>query len=316
MSEGYECSIHLSDWHNIFQYISAYGAYVALWAVLSAVTFYRREISCNRSYHTDDDEGSYNSGPQRDKILSSDSSAYSYGDEKELMAEQLLEGAGLYCSSRPIMHLLALFWLGSDGSDTDKKTTEHSSPEDLLESAGKYVSLEPILAAIAFLMIWKKAERVKGLKPLSSSLSSFSSSSFPNQNYGCDPLDKGLPPDVHVQIASFLHPRDVVTLACVSKAYHNITHDSKSMTASAIWKTLWHRDFAWIVLKWKIGKLALKRSNCKQWKYSKEFYFLFAQSYLDYVLAGHNTLDSCLVGIHSNIYNITPFLFSHPGKFA
>jgi hypothetical protein len=31
-------------------------------------------------------------------------------------------------------------------------------------------------------------------------------------------------------------------------------------------------------------------------------------------LAGMNTHDRCLVGIHGNIYDITPFLFSHPGS--
>jgi len=307
-------------WHKVFQYITAYGAYVALWAVLSAVTVYRREISCNRSYHKDDDEEeSGNNRTKGDKILSvrvpdNNTKTCSENDETELMAEQLLEGAGLYCSGRPILNFAELLWSGFDCYDNGKKdaTMNNLTPEDLLVQVCNYASPEQILAAIAFFMIGKKTEVTDGLKPLSSPLSV--SSSFPLKNYGCDPLMRGMPPDVHVQIASFLHPRDVVTLACVSKAYHNITHDSNNMTSVAIWKTLWHRDYAWIVFKWNIGKLALKRSNCKRWSYSKDFYFLFGQSYLDYVLAGHNTFSSCLVGIHSNIYDITPFLFSHPGS--
>lgn len=321
-SLGYESSIRLNDWNNIFHFISAYGAYVALWAVLSAVTVYRREISCNRSYHKDDEESNHNHNETIDAyslnvgVPVNSSSTSSENEETELMAEELLEGAGLYCSGRPFLSFAELLRLGwFDGYDYgDKETpTDQLTPEDLLDRVGNYASPEPILATIAFFMIWNKTGVTEGLKTLSSP--SPSSSSLNNKNYGSDPLRRGLPPDVHVHIASFLHPRDVVTLACVSKAYNTITHDANNLTSVAIWKTLWHRDYAWIVLKWKIGKLALERSNCTEWSYSKDFYFLFGHSYLDYVLAGHNTFQSCLVGIHSNIYNITPFLFSHPGEF-
>ena len=260
-------------------------------------------------------------------------------EEKELMTEQLLDGAGMYYSGKPILNFAALLWLGLEYYDynendeninnennengngngnTENKKEESSSssstsmmndltPEDLLDRVGNYASPpEAIMATIALFMLWKKSK-------LSSS-SSLSPSSFRNyKNIGCDPFMKGIPPDVHVQIASFLHPRDVVTLSCVSKAYHTITDESNNTTSVAIWKTLWNRDYSWIVYQWTIGKQAFLRSNCTQWSYSKDFYFLFGQSYLDYVIAGHNTLTNCLVGIHSNIYDITPFLFSHPG---
>lgn len=316
MSVGYELSIYLNDWHKIFQYISAYGPYVALWAVLSAVTFFRRQFSCNRSYHEDDDyeeeSESNRTGDAKNSnalMLDNNNSTSGENDKTELMAEELLEGAGLHYSGRPILNFATLLWLGFDGYDDGEKEAamDDLTTEDLLDRIC-------ILAKISFFMIWNKRDATEGLQPLSSPLSSSSMCSFPHKNYGCDPLMRNIPPDVHVQIASFLHPRDVVTLSCVSKSYHNITHDSNNTTSAAIWKTLWHRDYAWVVFRWEIGKLALERSNCTLWSYSKDFYFLFDQSHLDYVLAGHNTLNSCLVGIHSNIYNITPFLFSHPGS--
>lgn len=320
MSLGEDLSTRLHDWHNVFQYVSAYGPYIALWAVLSAVTIYRREISCNRSYHEDDekdnDSESDNDAAEENNNLNvwvSTKETCSTNDETELMAEDLLDGAGLYCSGRPILNFAEILWHGFCNKDKGEKHSkvDDYTPEDLLDRVSSYASPEPILATIASL-IWKKTESTEGLKRLTSPLSS--SMSFLHENYGCDPLMKGLPPDIHVHIASFLHPRDVVRLACVSKAYFNITHDSNNITSAAIWKTLWNRDYAWIVLKWKIGKLALERSNCTKWSYNKDFYFLFGQSYLDYVLAGHNTFESCLVGIHSHIYDITPFLFSHPGS--
>lgn len=322
MSFGIDFTNLVNDSRSVFHFISAYGVYVALWALLSAVTLYRREISCNRSYHEDDDKD--NEEGESDKNITennNNSSAWVSGndscranEETELMADELLEGAGLYCSGRPIFNFAELLWLGfGDYQKGDNSSTVNDfTPEDLLDRVGNYASLEPLLATITFFMVWKKTEVIKELKPLSSPLSS--SMSFFHENSGRDPLMRSMPPDVHVHITSFLHPRDVVSLACVSKTYYNIIHDSNNMTSSAIWKTLWYRDYAWIVFKWNIGKLALERSNCTQWCYSKDFYFLFGQSYLDYVLAGHNTFDSCFVGIHSHIYNITPFLLSHPGS--
>eukprot|EP00536_Pseudo-nitzschia_multiseries_P012781 jgi/Psemu1/326963/estExt_fgenesh1_pg.C_5080001 len=345
---------YLTDWNDIYQYLSVYGAQIALWAVLSAVTVYRREISCNRSYHDDDDDDEdqlelelepeleHEDNRSREETPSSTSSRIHNervavpsidSEEKVLITEKLLEGAGLYCSGKPFMNFASSLRLGFDGLDSDRDRDRDRdknsgkenatfddfdlSAEDMLDRVGNYASLEPIMTTIALFVIWKKAQQaLKELEPLSSplSLSSSPHSSFRYRNHGCDPLGKDLPPDVHVHIASFLHPRDVVTLACVSKAYNDITHDPKNMTSAAIWKTLWDRDYSWIVFHWKIGKQALERSNCKRWEYNKDFYFLFGQSYLDYVLAGHNTLQSCLVGIHSNIYDITPFLLRHPGS--
>ena len=374
----------LNDWEIFYNYLSAYGVHITVCTILSAVTVFRREISCNRSYRkeeeeeeeeegsgsdsnnntndnnnnnnnnnnnstiianlADNDNGNDNDNDNDNMIISNDDDDDDDDDddeEKELMTEQLLDGAGMYYSGKPILNFAALLWLGLEYYDynendeninnennengngngnTENKKEESSSssstsmmndltPEDLLDRVGNYASPpEAIMATIALFMLWKKS------KLSSSSSSSLSPSSFRNyKNIGCDPFMKGIPPDVHVQIASFLHPRDVVTLSCVSKAYHTITDESNNTTSVAIWKTLWNRDYSWIVYQWTIGKQAFLRSNCTQWSYSKDFYFLFGQSYLDYVIAGHNTLTNCLVGIHSNIYDITPFLFSHPG---
>jgi cytochrome b involved in lipid metabolism len=357
-------SLGLKDWEMFYDYLSAYGVHITLCTILSAVTVYRREISCNRSYRKEEDEdegtGSNNNNNNNnnnnknnnnnlaDNNNGNDNSMTLFNDddddddeEKELMTEQLLDGAGMYYSGKPILNFAALLWLGLEcydysendennndngngNAENEKEESSSSSssstttslmndltPEDLLDRVGNYASPpEAIMATIALFMLWKKS------KLSSSSSSSSSPSSFRNyKNIGCDPFMKGIPPDVHVQIASFLHPRDVVTLSCVSKAYHTITDETNNTTSVAIWKTLWHRDYSWIVYQWTIGKQALLRSNCTQWSYSKDFYFLFGQSYLDYVIAGHNTLTNCLVGIHSNIYDITPFLFSHPGTY-
>jgi len=366
----------MSSTNNLFfEYFSAYGVHIALCTILSAVTAYRREISCNRSYHKDNDDDDDDDGNDdvvdaddcgdcgnreeecSDDNPSSNNSNYRTkehdcttidtladndngndkigmtifnGDErKELMTEQLLDEAGMYCSGKPIMNFAELLRLGLEYYDyiadknkdekDDSSTCNNLTTENLPHRVGNYASFpQPIMATIALFVLWKKTAKKRSMQLLSSpsplTSSSLSSCFRDYTNLGCDPFMKDIPPDVHVQIASFLHPRDVVTLSCVSKAYHAMTEDPNNSTSVAIWKTLWHRDYAWIVYQWTIGKQALLRSNCTQRSYSKDFYFLFGQCYLNYVLAGHNTFSNCLVGIHSNIYDITSFLFSHPGS--
>ena len=46
----------------------------------------------------------------------------------------------------------------------------------------------------------------------------------------------------------------------------------------------------------------------------KEFYFQFQYSFVDYILACHNTHTKCLTGIHGqHIIDFTDFAPSHPG---
>jgi hypothetical protein len=130
-----------------------------------------------------------------------------------------------------------------------------------------------------------------------------------------DPFTNELPPDIHIHISSFLHPKDVVSLSCVSKSYRAVVDHSD--TSRAIWKTLWQRDYAWIVNEWNIGIQAMQRSATNlapSFLVDKDFYFAFGQTYLNYVMAGQNTADRCLVGLHCHIYDITPFLDTHPGS--
>ncbi|VEU37002.1 unnamed protein product [Pseudo-nitzschia multistriata] len=300
MPSAHRLSMYLKDWDEFYDYLSTYGAHIALWAILSAVTVFRREISCNRSYH-EDDEGDTNNhrmiDDERSQIAGQKMIVSIDNEEKELMTEELLDGAGLYCSGKPLLNFATLLRLGFDNdyrTGNEKINMNGFSAEDLLDRVGNYATPEPIIATIAFFMVWKKTQGLDISEPLSSPLCTPPLPSSRYGNDGCDPLGRLLPPDVHVQIASFLHPRDVVTLSCVSKAYHCITDDPNNETSAAIWKTLWDRDFSWIVFKWKIGKEALQRSKCKQWTFSKDFYFLFEQSYLDYVLAAIQDLPTLL----------------------
>jgi len=46
----------------------------------------------------------------------------------------------------------------------------------------------------------------------------------------------------------------------------------------------------------------------------KEFYFLFSEVWLNYTIAGCNTTDKCLVGLHGHVVDISNFVEEHPGS--
>ena len=152
-----------------------------------------------------------------------------------------------------------------------------------------------------------------------------------------------LPADAAVHILSFLHPKDVLAFGCASTEARKVVEED-----APVWKTLWYRDYAWLTTSWKVGREAAKRSfqsrsalgdqepeeprdmssgssqmsmsdadltrQLGTFRFGKEFYFRFGLSFVDYVLAGQCTSDSCLVGIAGHIYDLTAFLEVHPGS--
>ena len=129
-------------------------------------------------------------------------------------------------------------------------------------------------------------------------------------------------------LSSYLHPRDITLLACASKACRKIADDN------TIWLSLWYQDYGNTLLKWQIGRKAICNSldlsestSAKQLQSAisrkllndrnvKEFYFVFGQAYLNYLLAGHNDPTKpgrCLVGLHGHIFDFGSFAPYHPG---
>jgi Cytochrome b5-like Heme/Steroid binding domain len=48
--------------------------------------------------------------------------------------------------------------------------------------------------------------------------------------------------------------------------------------------------------------------------FTRDFYFRFHLAFVNYVVAGCNRYDCCLVGMHGHIYDLTDFLDQHPGS--
>ena len=198
------------EWKDLYAYVSVYGIHIVIGALLSAVTIYRREMSCNRVFHEDEEEDSSTTttegegGRTNSNAAEGEESVPAVLDEATLLrisekleaeTDELLEGAGMYCSAQPIVSLLYTLWLGGyfqildgegnkqDGSNIDNdnhrsnnvknnhfyhyqegephlhsnflRGQEHVSSSDLLEHAWNYCSGEPLLTAMALFLLHK-----------------------------------------------------------------------------------------------------------------------------------------------------------------
>lgn len=161
---------------------------------------------------------------------------------------------------------------------------------------------------------------------------------------GLNPIQM-LAADVQVHIFSFLAARDLCNFATVSKSCCAITDDSFCAnkidnSAAVVWNTILLRDYK-DVLNWEVAKCAFKRSlanmarkrpddidndahevSLVDYIFSsktighfsrKELYFRFGEAWLDWTIAGENSEEQCLAGLHGSVFNLTSFLESHPG---
>ena len=56
----------------------------------------------------------------------------------------------------------------------------------------------------------------------------------------------GLPPDAQIEIASYLHPQDVLTLSCANHSTQALISGNDQQlnsTSTLMWFTLWNRDY-------------------------------------------------------------------------
>ena len=275
----------------LYEYASIHGPKVVLVATLSAITIYRREMSCNHCY--------VESAPSKEDESSGVSRRL--WDEEE--AEELLDGAGHYCSGATLVPLilrlvrLLSHYLGIPSS-TATALLRHESltAEEVLDKAGCFCSGYPFLASL----LHPPPPRAIFVPSPETEPTLFSAA---------------LPEDTHMQILAFLHPKDLVNVACVSRSCRRLI-DEEDASSSRLWKNIFYRDYAWLVEFWDVGRAALKRAgvSMEAIPFTKDFYFRFSTSYMNYVLAGHNTYGRCLVGIGGHIYDLSLFLVSHPGS--
>jgi hypothetical protein len=287
----------LSEW--ICRYGSLYGPQLVLIATLSAITVYRREMSCNHCY-----------APEKIETTT-DSSDWQHDEWNEAAAEVLLDGGSLYCSGaslQPIVLRVCAFLRETEhclSLQTAHAPDNYSTvaTEDLLEMAGMFLSGEPLASAL--LGVSKSSVATPQSSACPSSLEIPESQLFA----------AALPPDLLLHVCTFLAPVDVVTLACVDTTCRAVTGQA------ALWKAAWERDYGWSIHHTAPGRAAWERSTAATTAtdanlstYDQYFYFTFGLAFCDYITAGQNRVDSCLVSLGGAIYDMTSFVLQHPGS--
>jgi cytochrome b involved in lipid metabolism len=313
---------------------------------LVAITIFRREISCNHCYADEkrsadgegSSRGSHSTGqsePAMNWELVARADAGSANATTSTGGGSILEAAVGNCYSRAyyavafILNVLqmvlpkaAVKSLWKSIASWWNLANEFQRLDELLDGAERWSVYSPPPAIID--VVVPKLDNDEGTAAADhKKAKAIFTSLFP--------AVKELPLDATVHIFSFLHPRDVLTVASVSQQANEIVTDENNEVSKALWKTLWYRDYAWIATAWPVGRTALERSmevrsrndllmvddadaSLSDISFHRDFYFDFGLAYLDYVLAGQCTEASCLVGIGGHIYDMTDFLAQHPGS--
>jgi Cytochrome b5-like Heme/Steroid binding domain/F-box domain len=314
---GIDTIVHFELFHGVsfVQAIYTYGARIFLVIILLAITIFRKEMSCNRCYATQQEENrAVRSTSISESVSASSEDEQSCKSWDERDTESFLEEAGCYGSGTYVLMLRTLRFLRSVVSDTIATrlwesllswwivAAEAHRLDEILEGAGNWcVNPPPPPPPTKHVLIPDSVndEETKNI---------------------FFPAAKCLPTDAMVHILSFVNPKDVVSLAGTNRALRTALQDESSELSNAVWKILWRRDYGWIVEVWEIGQLALQRSlasiliSLDEIVFTQTFYFRFGVSYVNYIVAGHCTADKCLVGLGGHIYDITEFIDQHPGS--
>jgi hypothetical protein len=325
-------------------YTRLYGAQILLLTVLSAMTVYRRELSVNHSYVEEDEHYSNDKKKRNRSSGTATATSNNEGAFNSDFADELLDGAGNTFSGEPLVAFYSV-WISIVALLMCNKAIESTEPENVSDQSSNWDHCDDILehagifcSGSVMKRVFHKNDENEMPPPKAKSWDDCSDDLLEGAGNFCsgsvwtylflkslqaisvlerleadDTFTQRLPPDIQVHILSFLDPRDITVFSCTSQSCRNMI--DKGETSSALWRTIWKRDYAWIVESWGAGKLALLRSSLPDYfRFTKAFYFEFGATYLNYVLAGHNTTESCLVGIHGNVYDLTNFLETHPGS--
>ncbi|GKY98398.1 hypothetical protein MPSEU_000797300 [Mayamaea pseudoterrestris] len=249
--------------------VHVYGIHLVL-LCLSAMTVYRREMSCNHCYAEPEHYVHKNM-----EITNAHDDAEN--DWDDVQTDELLESVGLYCSGASLLpamlHVLE-HW--------NKQCVRY---DEILDDGTANILPIATSSALRPLQKMTKLQQTEG------------------NFFGL------LNVDTQVNVLSYLLPQEITTFECASKTCQSMANES------AIWKSLWYRDYAWILLDWDVGQRAARRSGCNlPVHFDKEFYTRFQLSWMNFAIAGESTYDSCLVGLGGHVFDLSFFLSSHPGS--
>ena len=255
-------SLLLAFLHNCYRH----GFQILLFAILSAMAAFRRELSSNSVYQRKSRRSAIRSTVVQLIIL----------DQDVTDIDNMLEGAGHFCSGGPLLSMTLAVWtrialrrsfsffegdvsmpantkLGTTNLAIDRFVTTIPSPtkETFLGDNNPQGNRDNI----------DNTEEEKNECPCSPEYLRRHS-----EGIGQNMTFLTLPPDSHIHLLCYLHPRDIISFACTSREALSVVDEDLSLqdrgqsTSVLLWKALWKRDYKWVVTRWDIGKQSLERS--------------------------------------------------------
>lgn len=122
--------------------------------------------------------------------------------------------------------------------------------------------------------------------------------------------------DLLVHLLGYLETHEIVSVSLTSVEMR------RSFTSDMLWEQLWRSTYA---DHWRHESIAaIRRAREIYWDPIDNFgppqtgwfhfYLTFEVCWLDWILAGFSTEERCLVAIGGAIFDVTSFLFDHPGS--
>tara|TARA_B110000971_G_C19879960_1_gene440238 strand:+ start:55 stop:855 length:801 start_codon:yes stop_codon:yes gene_type:complete len=160
------------------------------------------------------------------------------------------------------------------------------------------------------------------------SLPSFSNFAAPNlpsiSSISSDNIKDSPASFLNLQIPIFAIPLEVFAIVMSYVPIQTILETSpacklfnESAKSDQVWKLAFFSVYFDQVVKQLLkgdSKMIAKCDKAGKEQGWKKFFFEFSASWLPFTLLGHCTEQSCFVGLHGAIYDITSFLEEHPGS--
>mmetsp|Transcript_58850 Transcript_58850/g.70192 ORF Transcript_58850/g.70192 Transcript_58850/m.70192 type:complete len:403 (+) Transcript_58850:154-1362(+) len=274
----------LSVYNYLAYYIWLYGVQFLLLTMLSTLTVFRRDLSCNREYiHDADDEG----GDLVTRETTIDAKGY---NELMILSEEINIGtAGSLLNLLGLQPHMKLPQTPNQQQFVSNRSqlTQRSRPSSSPNSPNFSQTLPP--DTLLHLLTYLSVEDVISLSLTSRSIYALLNDSTDDER-APHSNNTNTPGQTLWRELLKRDYRHVLTWTVFQSSFrrchpnHN-KDDDDSTTAPLLTVTR-----------------------------TKTLYFQFALSWMDYALAGHNTATDCLVGLHGDVHDISNFLEHHPGS--
>ena len=333
----------------LMKFAQMYGPQSCVLFVLVCITIWRKELSSNHVYHSSIRPRSVSRSSRRHRRegYKTDHTSMTISSQHRHVHElsSVLDAVGFSFSFEPF--LAVIYTVFKQGLHLDY--SEYNSTTSIIYDLAKYVWYA--VNGYIFATCIARSPSMQDL--ISNSDLSEDNAFRAEQCDSLDENKKvfaimdadkspihDLPVGIQVHLFSFLSPRDLCEFSCVSTHCAMLTDDHHcpssqliygDSTAALIWNNILLRDFN-AVLNWNIAQKAFERSLAKigisfegtiiefltsthfpNHRSRKDFYFQFSESWINWSLAGENSEERCLVGLHGSILNMSKFLHSHPG---